>query len=72
MKKLLRKDRLLPIIVLRAKYKISQKELAKHIGVCKKTVSYTETKKIIPNVVTMLKIAQFFNVSVEELVEEEY
>ncbi|MFY8329152.1 helix-turn-helix transcriptional regulator [Pseudoalteromonas sp. ZZD1] len=46
---------------------LSQQELADAISVSRKTVSTVETSRFTPSVIIALKIALFFNTSVESL-----
>jgi len=55
------------IHVERARYDISQKELAEKVGTTKQTISNIENGKVIPGVVLALKISKFFSISVENL-----
>jgi len=55
------------IHVFRAEHRLSQSDLANHIGVSRKTISTIEVGKFIPSTVIALKIAQFFKVPVEEI-----
>ncbi len=55
------------IALLRAARQISQTELAEAIGVSRKTISTVETGRFTPSVVIALKLAQFFEVSVEQI-----
>ena len=48
---------------LRARYRISQAELASKLGVAQQTVASWETDKSSPNYSLLTKIAQIFNVS---------
>lgn len=57
------------IAFYRAKNKLSQQDLADAIGVSRKTVSTVETKRFVPSVIIALKMAQYFEVSVEQLFE---
>ena len=54
-----------------AKYRainsVSQQGLADAIGVSRKTISTVETSRFVPSVIIALKIARYFDVSVEEL-----
>ncbi|MBU2894103.1 helix-turn-helix transcriptional regulator [Colwellia sp. D2M02] len=59
------------IAKLRSKQKISQQELADAIGVSRKTISTVETGRFTPSVVIALKMAQYFEVSVERIFELE-
>ncbi len=53
--------------VERAKHNITQKELAVAIGVSRQTIHAIETGKFSPSVVTSLKIAKFFETSVQTI-----
>jgi putative transcriptional regulator len=53
--------------VFRAKHKMSQTDLAKAIGVSRKTISTIETETFTPSVSIALEMAAFFKVPVEEL-----
>ncbi len=55
------------IAKLRGKLKISQQELADGIGVSRKTISTVETGRFTPSVVIALKLAAYFQVSVESI-----
>lgn len=55
------------IAVLRAERQLSQQELADAIGVSRKTISTVETGRFNPSVIIALKLAQYFNVSVEQI-----
>ncbi|WP_027672440.1 helix-turn-helix transcriptional regulator [Rheinheimera baltica] len=55
------------IAVFRAERQLSQQELADAIGVSRKTISTVETGRFTPSVVIALKMAQFFQVPVEQI-----
>ncbi len=55
------------IRVERAKKKITQAELADKVQVSRQTIHAIETGKFVPSTVLALKIANFFNVKLEEL-----
>lgn len=55
------------IKIQRAIRNITQEELASHIGVTRKTINTIETGKFVPSVVLAIKLAKFFQISVEEL-----
>lgn len=55
------------INVFRAEHRMSQSDLANEIGVSRKTISTIEVGRFIPSTVIALKIAQYFNVPVEEI-----
>ncbi len=51
----------------RARYRVSQEELAKSVGVTRQTIIAIEKGKYLPSLTLALKIARFFNVPVEEI-----
>ena len=53
--------------VLRAKYSLTQEELALKVGVSRKTINVIEGGDYAPSVLLALEIAHVFNVSVEEV-----
>lgn len=53
--------------VLRAIKNISQEELAKQISVSRQTINAMEKGKYVPSTVLALKLARFFQKSVEEI-----
>jgi len=55
------------IKVQRAMKNITQKELASHIGVTRKTINTIETGKFVPSTILAIKLARFFEIKVEEL-----
>ncbi|MBD3402721.1 helix-turn-helix domain-containing protein [candidate division GN15 bacterium] len=55
------------IRVFRAEHKISQSDLARAIGVSRKTISTIEVGRFIPSTVIALKIARYFGVTVEDV-----
>lgn len=55
------------IRVYRAEHRISQSELAKEIGVSRKTISTIEVGRFVPSTVIALKIARYFDVPVENI-----
>ena len=55
------------IRVYRAEHRLSQEDLAKSIGVSRKTISTIEVGRFIPSTVIALKIAEFFQVPVESV-----
>ena len=57
------------IKVYRAMKNISQEELAVAIGVTRKTINTIETGKFVPSTIIALKIARYFQVSVEDIFE---
>ena len=56
---------------LRKKTKLKQWELSEGICVSRVAVSMYETKRSEPTLDTTVRIAKFFNVSVDELLNEE-
>ena len=57
------------IRVFRAEHRLSQSDLANNIGVSRKTISTIEVGRFIPSTIIALKIAKYFGVPVEEIVE---
>jgi len=55
------------IRVERARYKITQAELADKVDVSRQTIHAIETGKFVPSTVLALKIAKFFKVKLEEI-----
>ena len=55
------------IHVFRAEHRMSQSDLANEIGVSRKTISTIEVGRFVPSTVIALKIAQYFQVPVEEI-----
>ena len=55
------------IRVFRAEHRMSQADLARAIGVSRKTISTVEVGRFVPSTVIALKIARFFEVPVEEI-----
>lgn len=53
---------------LRLERKLGQVELAKSIGVSKGIISLWENGCREPNMYSLIKLAQFFNISIDELV----
>lgn len=56
------------IRTLREGEKLKQSDLAQKLGVTQRKVSYWETGKIEPNLEDLWKIADFFGVSIDELI----
>ena len=59
------------IKVERAKLNITQTDLAEGIKVSKQTIHSIETGRFVPSTVIALKLAQYFNVKVEDLFQLE-
>ena len=57
------------IKVFRAKFNISQRELAEGIGVTRKTINTIETGRFVPSTILSMKIAKYFKTTVEEVFE---
>ena len=53
---------------LREMENLKQSELAERLGVTQRKVSYWETEKVEPSLADLWKIADFFNISVDELI----
>jgi len=59
------------IKVERARHNLTQGDLAEKVGVSRQTINSIETKKYVPSAVLALKIAQVFQMPVENLFELE-
>ncbi|MDO5636107.1 MAG: helix-turn-helix transcriptional regulator [Myroides sp.] len=59
------------IKVERARHNLTQGDLAEKVGVSRQTINSIETKKYVPSAVLALKIAQVFQLPVENLFELE-
>ncbi len=59
--------------VLRAEKEISQKDLAEELDLSRQTINSIERGKFNPSILTALKIADFFEIPVDEVfrLEEE-
>ncbi|AOE50272.1 helix-turn-helix transcriptional regulator [Kangiella sediminilitoris] len=55
------------IRVFRAEHRMSQSDLAEAIGVSRKTISTIEVGKFVPSTIIALKIAEYFDTTVEEV-----
>jgi len=55
------------IRVFRAEHRLSQGDLAKAIGVSRKTISTIEVGRFVPSTVIALQLARYFKVPVEEI-----
>lgn len=55
------------IEILRKSKKISQSELAETLGVTRQTISSLEIGKYNPSIILAFKIANFFNLTIEEI-----
>lgn len=59
------------IKVERARHHLTQADLAKELGVSRQTIYAIEKNKFNPSVTLAIKMARFFNVTVEYLFEIE-
>lgn len=59
------------IKILRKKFKITQSELAKALDVSTGAVGLWEINRREPDTITLIKLAKFFNVSVDYLLDNE-
>ena len=59
--------------VLRAEKEISQKDLAEEVDLSRQTINSIELGKFNPSIITALKIAEYFEIPVDEVfkLEEE-
>ncbi len=55
------------IRVERARYKITQAQLAEKVDVSRQTIHAIETGKFVPSTVLALKISKYFNVKLESI-----
>lgn len=55
------------IEILRKSKKISKSELAETLGVTRQTISSLENGKYNPSIILAFKIANFFNLTIEEI-----
>ena len=55
---------------LRLEKNLSQRELGKVFNMCNQTISFWESGSREPDLDTLVKIAHYFDVSLEELLEE--
>lgn len=53
---------------LRIKHNISQQQLAELVGVSQQSINKYENHKIEPDIQTLIKIAEYFNTSVDYLI----
>ncbi len=59
------------IKILRQQKNLSQTELAKNIGVSQKCISDYEMKKTEPDASTLIKLAEFFQTTTDNILEHE-
>lgn len=57
--------------VYRAMYNLTQKELATKLDITRQTIIAIERNKYDPSLSLAFKIAKFFNVTIEEVFEDE-
>ena len=55
---------------LREERGLSQKKLGEFLGFCNQTISFWENGRREPDLDTVIEISHFFEVSLEELLEE--
>lgn len=55
---------------LRMEKGLSQQKLGDYLGFCNQTISFWESGSREPDLDTLLKIAYFFDVKIEELLED--
>lgn len=58
----------LKVKALRKTKKLTQEQLAEAVGVSWRTISNIETGKVIPKLLLIYDLAQYFDVSIDELV----
>jgi len=56
---------------IRAKYKLNQSEIAKITGLSQKSISNYENAQTYPNVEALIKLADYFHISIDELIGHE-
>jgi len=59
------------IRVERARYNLSQQDLADKLGITRQSVYAIESGKFVPSTLLALKMAKLFNVKVEDIFELE-
>lgn len=64
----MKKTLALNLLELRQSHDLTQKQLCKSLNIGRSTYSYFETGSRIPDVETLLLIAQYYNVSLDELI----
>lgn len=57
---------------LRVEKGLSQQKLGEQLGFCNQTISFWENNSREPDLDTLLKISHYFDVSLEELLEENH
>lgn len=56
--------------VLRKEYKLSQDDLASYLNLSSKTISSWEKGRSEPKIDMLLKLSNYFNVTLDELIKE--
>lgn len=56
---------------LRTEKGLSQQKLGEELGFCNQTISFWESGSREPDLDTLVKIAHYFNVSYEDLLEDD-
>jgi len=57
---------------LRLEKKLSQRDLAKETGISQQAISFWEQNKRTPNMDDCIKLADFYNISLDELVGRDF
>lgn len=57
---------------LRKEKKLSQRDLAKETGISQQAISFWEQNKRTPNMDDCIKLADFYNISLDELVGRDF
>lgn len=57
---------------LRLEKQLTQHELGKTLGVSQRVISFWENGNAEPDLETVLKIAKYFNVTIEEMLNDRY
>lgn len=60
----------LKLLELRQKHNLTQKELCAKLNIGRATYSYYETGNRVPDISTLLLIAQYYHISLDELVSD--
>ena len=53
---------------LRKEYDLTQKQLADKLETTQRNISYMEVGKVEPDLLTLWKVADFFDVSIDDLI----
>lgn len=68
MENIMEKNRLgLKLLELRQEHNLTQKQLCKELNIGRATYSYFETGNRLPDIDTLLLIAQYYGISIDEL-----